>query len=239
VGKIILKRQADGGVKAEGNDLYEHVQTIAPTFVCIDGQQRITTMSLLVASIRDALLGVLRTTQANAADFQTVRSAAKKEVNVLTDHLFLPDQLKNLRPFLDKAGQRQSDSQHPAGWAELLPQGAALPGTRLVPSFLDRKSFNEAIVIGLIRYQAAKAGAADMNEAQPSEGTVATRQWQNKMIFDQLVHEYLQLNGTVGQGTISAASGEKFIRRVAALREHCLRGIRVMYCKYCERVLCE
>ena len=49
VGKIILKRQADGGVKAEGNDLYEHVQTIAPTFVCIDGQQRITTMSLLVA----------------------------------------------------------------------------------------------------------------------------------------------------------------------------------------------
>ena len=252
VGKIILKREnssahassVSGSEPGSANDLYADVAARPPRFICVDGQQRITTMSLLIASIRDALLGALATTNVGSADadkalansIRELRAGLRKEVNTLTECLFLPGRLDDLKPFLAAACARQQrTNESSSAWAEELPEGEVFSACRFLPSYFDRKSFNESILAGMVRFKLVRAAAEDASAPpfktpSPSTATSNSRQWQIKQVLDQLVHKYLGLGGQIGQGVLDLSKAAEFLSTVRALRQSTLRGIRIMWC---------
>ena len=117
----------------------------------LDGQQRLTTSSLMLAAIRDAALGELRSDDADDAD----RAALNATVDGCNEHLFLDaPAFEAWAVAQSKAIRAPGGTSADAAWQAALDGRAAayeaLPHTRLVPSLSDRRPFSELVGAGMV-----------------------------------------------------------------------------------------
>jgi hypothetical protein len=154
----------------------------------LDGQQRLTTSSLMLAAIRDAALGELRSDDADDAD----RAALNATVDGCNEHLFLDaPAFEAWAVAQSKAIRASGSTSADAAWQAALDGRAAayeaLPHTRLVPSLSDRRPFSELVGAGMV---SAALGTAHPALAVSAE-TEASAMGQMKRRFTNAIATWL------------------------------------------------
>ena len=165
VGKIVFK-------KSEVDD----------ALLCIDGQQRITTNTLLLSAFRDAALQVL--IDANDQGDHDAASKARLLADKINAVLYHDPDASN--EWVEKAADRLANG---ASLEEVHQEGESLPFCRLIPSFVDRGAFFESIMFGPVRL-ALRARANSTFALNVSDRTANTHQGAAKLAFDQYIERY-------------------------------------------------
>lgn len=122
------------GIHNSGNVI---MKLFGSNWIIIDGQQRMTTTSLLVASIRDALLDI----HVNCSSTQTQKRHSKL-LKRLQRVLFIGLEHQDHQP--ENRGDGKNKQTHE------LKEGEDLSFARLVPSYSDRESYFSLIAKDLI-----------------------------------------------------------------------------------------
>lgn len=181
-GKIFFTRQ--GGYTAGG---------VSEVLVCIDGQQRITTCSLLAAAIRDAALRVCRQTKASDAPTSKLASDLADTLNcvLLSDKEAAEKWREDAVDKLLAAWREGGEDALAQCWDSLHEVGAALPFTRLVPSYVDRRAFFQLATVGWVQHALWEAVGDEAPEIRLSPRVLSTHQGAGKAIFDSSIERFV------------------------------------------------
>lgn len=192
-GRVILVREADD----------------PESQMVVDGQQRVTTTMLLIASLRDAALNILK--DLDQADPNT--TIVKQLVNRLHKLMFSETAAAS------KFARARATSESPC-----LSQAAAetIEWSRVVPSFADRIPFYELLLEGMVlHYQEQGSPVAVL-----SEETLSSFQYNTKRTFDEEVAITLS----------KTASTEEAIQKVAELQCRALDYMKVVWMEILNKV---
>eukprot|EP00211_Chloroparvula_japonica_P001949 CAMPEP_0119126336 /NCGR_PEP_ID=MMETSP1310-20130426/5301_1 /TAXON_ID=464262 /ORGANISM="Genus nov. species nov., Strain RCC2339" /LENGTH=469 /DNA_ID=CAMNT_0007116489 /DNA_START=141 /DNA_END=1550 /DNA_ORIENTATION=- len=161
--------------------------------ICIDGQQRITSLSLVLATLRDAALrerAVLSAEDARAVVLDTTTARLER---------YLFHDLEAWHRWVDQAAERGARCPLAHG------EGVDIGFSKLVPSFVDRGAFFELITAGRVAERAGQDGHPEY-----TEGTRRTCAGRAKGYFDAAVDEYLnaaEAGGRCRAQTLSTLTG--------------------------------
>lgn len=190
--------------------------------VCIDGQQRVTTFLLLAAAVRDAALALCRRCAAGggAADGEGGGVAAAAEAAAVADEMngLLFWDGPAARAWRDTTARTLACGGR---WDDAHPPGASLPFGRLVPSYVDRAAFSEAVTAGWVEHGLwdLSAGASGPSTLALSAHESGGAQMAAKACFDAAVA------GALGNDTPLGAVA----RQLGALRDDALSGMSCVY----------
>ena len=140
--------------------------------ICIDGQQRSTTVSLMVAALRDAALELVRQGNTWMATF-----VAELDALLFRDP-------RQVYAWADGQVQGRRKEEINDGSAQAF--GVPI----LMPSFEDRIPFFRAITEGILRHAYLKAGKAPESDKSDLRGSVQSRA---KGVFDKQLYGALSL----------------------------------------------
>ena len=116
IGKFVLVRP-----KQEQSDLRN-------VFICIDGQQRVTTTSLLLCAVRDTLLAWLEDQDSSIVNTEKVNQGCKRLIRRIQDCLF-------------HSASGAKDYLHSTTPETVISEGEELDFVRLIPTYNDRACF--------------------------------------------------------------------------------------------------
>eukprot|EP00286_Rhodomonas_abbreviata_P022789 CAMPEP_0181311452 /NCGR_PEP_ID=MMETSP1101-20121128/13145_1 /TAXON_ID=46948 /ORGANISM="Rhodomonas abbreviata, Strain Caron Lab Isolate" /LENGTH=720 /DNA_ID=CAMNT_0023418185 /DNA_START=238 /DNA_END=2396 /DNA_ORIENTATION=+ len=213
--------------------------------LCIDGQQRTSTMLLMLAAIRDAALLELRnnnpTAPLSAPNPPSQAKAAAQQLVDDIDAILFPD-VGAMRSWASHwaraAVQAETAGEGSAeeNWANTHKIGEQLPfsgGARVLPSFVDRAPFFELLTFGTCRHELAKAKWEEEEKEEgkaialvASERARRSKQGNAKAIFDAEARR-------LGQRYSDAT------RRIEAFRaavEHAMHSVQLVYCEVLNKV---
>jgi len=192
VGKVTFKeRPASPGVRG--------------SLICIDGQQRITTISLLCAAVRDKCLGELAAEQQHSQQLLATATSVCSELNRA---LFLdPEAAKKW--VQDCVRDTPVDSRQ-----QEIFVGKAPDFLRLQPSYADRGAYLELVVMGL------HPNALHLGLSTSAQSSL---QGQMKAYFGQALEQFLSESGKT-----TCASR---VNALSALGHRLTSGMSMMYCE--------
>jgi hypothetical protein len=119
-----------------------------PTLICVDGQQRLTTTMLLLAAIRDRAL-CLQLKNQEKRDNTCWQQWQAVVDNI--DHILFRD-VPQMRQWAQAVAAQEVHLARDSIWSISFEEGEILPFSRLCPSFIDRYSYFEQVMMGTIQY---------------------------------------------------------------------------------------
>lgn len=207
------------------------------TLWCIDGQQRLTTMQLLLAALRDAALAELDRHCSGGGHPPEAEAEVQSLVDAL-DALLFRD-VGAMRAWAQCwASAAVAAAAEPGGstvteqWPAAHPVGERLPfagGAQLVPSYVDRAPFFQLLTTGHRRRCVARISPPSGCPAPaPPPATALLRPYAGsaqalgKAIFDAAVE------AVVAQARTGGRPVAKVLRQTAL---HAVHGVKLMYCE--------
>ena len=247
VGKIIFVRQA---AETLGDAAGYH--PTPEVLVCVDGQQRLTTTQLLVASLRDAALerhhelaqagqaaaGVARQAlelarRLEAVLYRDVAAAATWQAGVV-------ERVQAAAAAAQAAGGDDGAvaARVQEAWEQEFPLGNALPFATLLPSFCDRQAFFELLAGGACKHALFASGTAAGVAAARCMGVSKTasesRQGATKAHFDSAIAAHLARRRTTGAATDAPDGGD--VSELAHIAQRALCTMIVMFVEILNKV---
>jgi len=226
VGKVIFTRES-----SQGHD----ASAACPTddmLLCVDGQQRITTTQLLMASLRDTALRLSRSFAGLRASAEVVDDDSEQAVALRRHALVIADRIEGVL-HRDAAAAREwytgtARALQAGGvaWNAVHGLGEVLPFSTLLPSFVDRQPYFELLTVGRVAHELI--GSAAEGAACVTPQSAATHQGQTKAFFDATIWEYLRSRVT------AADNGEPDGGCVEVVRHVCDKALSTMILMFCE-----
>eukprot|EP00605_Chrysophyceae_sp_TOSAG23-4_P000312 GSChrysophyteH1.ASY1.ANO1.357.1 assembled CDS len=186
--------------------------------VCVDGQQRCTSTSLLLVSLRDGILQLLRTAPNISHAEQTQAMAFVDEIHRLL--------------FIDP----EAYTSWARNWvsAHSLPSKPAGDRARLKPSHSDRRAFYELLTHGLVAYycwQHMRMPLKISDSTQDSSQGLANRIFMagvRDLTRHSLIDSVTKQPGVSADLSISIAPALKALRKAFV---NVINGMGIMYCE--------
>ena len=210
--------------------------------LCIDGQQRSTSMCLLLVAIRDQIFSLLSTNEVSKREIDH----AMHMINEIQQYLFLDPQAC-MNWAMEWAASHSMSSSHTERdihdevsqrWETTLVAGQHLDvhftdGSRLQPSYMDRQAFYELLTHGLVSYACYQQGRIPPVLSTPTQQSL---QGLAHTIFTTSAHSVVSttyMPAEQKKSTVSPSSS-KVTSALNALRKayiNALNGFGVMYCE--------
>lgn len=192
-----------------------------PELLCIDGQQRITTTFLFLASLRGALLGIMRRALSAGAD-RSVQLEIARVLQSIDAVLFRDgdqcDIAGEAKLFLER---NQKPGVHhvapPFPWPSVAwPEGMVFPPCRLTPSYQDRALFYALVTEApgtthSVPTEPDAAQPAGTPQPRPVSYSDMPALLRTKRMFDAYMHEHL--SATTDDAVASVKACAHLLRR--------------------------